>query len=226
MGACAAASPGSGGIAGRTAARGLRFWEGRTEEGPRLGDPGLMWRPRRGRARTVRLAGRGGGRKGAWWLAARVQCVALPLSLAGRGPWADFGPRGPKCESSERGCVHQTCAVDTLSVHCHTRGRVERASPASLRSAVSPGNVGRRRKDGKAFVCGAFVRACLSQINFPCTCFSSLCECVTLTSSLGLKISGNGSAVLELSSSVRGRAPLGRSSCRASAMSGLGRLGR
>lgn len=135
MGASAAASAGSGGIGGRTAARGLRFWEGRTEDRPRRGDLGLQRRPPTGTL-AHREPGRGEGRKGAGWLAARVQCLALPLNLAGRRLWADVGPSGTRCESSELCCVHQTCAMVTLSVHCHTRGRVERASTASLRSVV------------------------------------------------------------------------------------------
>lgn len=176
MGACAAASAGSGGIAGRTAAPGHRVWEGRTEDGPPRGHPGLQRRPPTG-TRAHREAGRGGGPKGA-------PVVSRSRAVRGAAP----EPGGPRALGRRRAARPQVRVQRALpcapNVSCgHPLRALPRSGPRreSVYSKPPKRFVRWERwkaaKRRRSFCVRRFVRARPSQINFPCTCFSSLCEC-------------------------------------------------
>lgn len=223
MGACAKASAGSRGIAGPHCSPGTSGLGGKDRRWASAGKLRATAAPPDGDAWTPWVWARRGQKGG---LVARGSCTVRSAAPEPDGPPA-LGTRRAAAPSARPGSAAVSAKRLIWTPPCipHTLGRVEKASTASLRSALCSGNTGRKRDDGEGFARGAFLRACLSQINFPCTCFSSLCECVTLTPSRGLKIPGKGSAVLGPVSSVRSRAPPAWWSWGASATSGLGCLG-
>ena len=188
------------------------------------GETGLQRRPPMG-TRGRRAAERGGGRKGGWWLEARVQCAAQPL-LEPCGPPALSTRRA----STSKGETLQRCSECALG-QCygrpllipHTLGRVERASTASFRSIFG---LWERWKKARWWrrVCVRFCAHDFPKSTSRAPAFPP-CASVTLTPSLGLEIPGKGSAVLGPVSSVQSRIPLAWWHWGASATSGLGCLG-
>lgn len=153
MGACAAASAGSGGIAGLHWSRGTRAWKGRTEDGPRRGDRATEAPPKTG-TRGHRGAGPGGYRKGACWLLPPVQSAAQPRSLAGHQPRTYVRPR---LQVRDRGAL--LCELSEWSEHPRafpTLWAAFRESASRFRSALCSENIGRERDGGERFARGAF----------------------------------------------------------------------